>query len=70
MQASNLKRLKERGLADRCTKVVESGQLSEGMSYLISQPVGKQLSQDEDAMAILKVLPGVLLTLGQMYLVM
>ncbi|CAL5220107.1 g2059 [Coccomyxa viridis] len=54
-EASNLKRLKERGLADRCTKVVESGQLSEGMSYLISQPVGKQLSQDEDAMAILKL---------------
>ncbi len=56
MQASNLKRLKEQGLADRCTKVVESGRLLEGMSYLITQPVGKQLRQDEDAMTILKAL--------------
>ena len=56
MQVRNLKRLKSQGLADRCTAVVDSGRLSEEMSYLLLQPVGKQLNQDEDAMAIMKVL--------------
>ena len=55
MQAGNLKMLQSQGLADRCTTVVESGELSEEMSYLILQPVGKLLTQDEDLSTLLRV---------------
>ena len=60
----NLERLKELGIDDGCTHVVESGRLSEDpsekMSYLLLQPVGRLLGQSEDAETLLQVLPSML----------
>ncbi len=57
MQVMNLRTLRWRapGLDDNCTRVVESGELSENCSYLLLQPVGKQLSQDESLETLVKV---------------
>ena len=63
LQEANLNMLQRRALASRCTTVVESGQLPEGMAYLLLQPVGKLLSLDEDLPTLLKVLLDVLLFL-------
>ena len=51
------------GLDDSCTRVVEGGQLSENMAYLLLQPVGKLLGQNEDATTIFKVFLSTLLVL-------
>ncbi|CAL5228907.1 g12127 [Coccomyxa viridis] len=51
----NLRRLSGRRLDDNCTKVVESGEVSENWSYLLLQPVGKQLSQDESIEMLVKL---------------
>ena len=63
MQVLNLEVLKNRGLDDSCVKVVETGALSEGLSYLLLQPVGEQLSQGESVETLVKVFPDTLLSL-------
>ena len=63
MQVLNLEMLRNRGLDDGCVKMVESGEVSEDLSYLLLQPVGRQLRQDESAATLVKVFPEILLSL-------
>ena len=58
----NLDNLEKQGLDDRSMRVAESGDVQENslLSFLLLQPVGKLLTQDEDAMTIMKVVLGML----------
>ena len=62
IQVENLDNLEKQGLDDRSMRVAESGDVQENslLSFLLLQPVGKLLTQDEDAMTIMKVVLGML----------